>query len=294
MCGNITNSSCKVDILQGAAYSALFIPGSIFNTAALCAFIAKRDSWTDTHIYMVNLAIADSALILFLPFRIYDAFFCLPKTTWCTHLMNVHFINMYASIMTLTAISVHRYLVVKFPFQTRSWRKKKETAVVVCLVIWGLLLSIGAIFQKENDPKKLWTCYERCKDNPLGPAAITMLIVPGFLIPLLIIVFCSTQIKCILSKAESNSEEMKRILSIVMANMIVFIVCYTPIHVAFLVNLQKPPQDWQLNYPPAHVYLQVSEWIAATNCCLDSFSYFFLLKSFYSQINGSTKALSTP
>lgn len=113
----------------------------------------------------------------------------------------------------------------------------------------------------------------------------------GFLTPLMIIVFCSSQIIYILSKVDDTSEEKKNdrsqdkknIVGIVTANMIVFIVCYTPIHVGFLiVHFYSPPHDWQSQRVPAHVYFRVSEWIATTNCCFDSISYYFLLKRRYS------------
>lgn len=287
---NATNTTCNEDLLQGFAYSPLFLLGFLVNAAALRAFIAKWDSWTDTDIYMFNLAIADTALVLFLPFRIYDAFFCLPKTNLCTFLICIHFINMYASIMTTTAISVHRYLIIRFPLQARSWRRKKETAFAVCLLLWLFLVTICAIFRKENDPEKLWTCYERCKNKPLGIEFIMILVLLGFLTPLMTIVFCSSQIIYILSKVDDKSEEKKNdksqekknIVGIVKANMIVFIVCYTPIHVGFLIiYFYSPPQDWQSQRIPAHVYFLVSEWIAATNCCFDSIGYYFLLKRLY-------------
>ncbi|XP_028283644.1 G-protein coupled receptor 35 [Parambassis ranga] len=281
-CVNNTNTSCTVDTLQGLAYVPVFFVGFLVNAAALRAFIAMRSSWTDTHIYMLNLAVADSSLILFLPFRIYDAFCSLPKTYLCTFLIYTHFINMYASILTTTAISVQRYLIIRFPMQARSWRKKKETAFAVCLFIWVLLVTLGAAFRKDNYPNNLWTCYERCKDKPLNPLFIVLLVFLGFLAPLVIIVFCSSQIIWILLKDTDKSEEKKSSIGIVTANMVVFIVCYTPIHIAFVVNyFAKVPEDWRLNHLPAHVYLLVSEWIAATNCCFDSVSYYFLLKRFY-------------
>ncbi|XP_019962426.1 G-protein coupled receptor 35-like [Paralichthys olivaceus] len=280
---NITNTNCTVGILDGLAYTPVFLLGFLINAAALHAFIAKRDSWTDTHIYMFNLAIADSTLVLFLPFRIFDAFFCLPKTTLCTFLLYIHFINMYASIITTTAISVQRYLAVRFPLQARSWRKKKEAAVAICLVIWGLLVTVSVVFRKENYPDRLWTCYERCKNRPLQIQFILILVIFGFLAPLVIILFCSSQIICILSKVDGQSEEKKSIVGLVSANMIVFIVCYTPIHIGFLVNyFYTAPPDWQHVYIPAHIYLLVCEWIASTNCCFDSISYYFLMKHFYS------------
>ncbi|KAM9845273.1 G-protein coupled receptor 35 [Aulostomus maculatus] len=283
MC-NITNASCSEDVLQGLAYCPVFLMGFLVNTAALRAFMAIKDSWTDTHIYMFNLALADFSLIIFLPFRIYNNFFCLEKSFWCTFLINTHFINMYASILTTTAISMQRYVAIRFPLQARSWRRKKGAAIAVCLLIWGVLLVICGVFQKENSTQNLWTCYERCKDKPLSLQIIVILMIVGFLAPLLIIVFCSTQIILLLKKADARSASLQRsITGIVTANMLVFIICYTPIHVGFLVNyLQPVPENWPFVHMPAHAYLQVSEWIASTNCCLDSFGYYFLLKRFYS------------
>ncbi|PWA25464.1 hypothetical protein CCH79_00005182 [Gambusia affinis] len=109
MCKNATNQTdpyCSDSILEGSGYSLVFLLGLVVNGAALRAFVAMRASWTDTHIYMLNLSLADFTLVLFLPFRIYDAFFCLPKTLLCTFLIFIHYINMYASILTTTAISI--------------------------------------------------------------------------------------------------------------------------------------------------------------------------------------------
>uniref|UniRef100_H3BZN6 G-protein coupled receptors family 1 profile domain-containing protein n=1 Tax=Tetraodon nigroviridis TaxID=99883 RepID=H3BZN6_TETNG len=235
---------------------------------------------------MFNLNMADFTFILFLPFRIYDSIFCLPKTKFCTFLIYTHYINMYASILTTTAICVHRFLVIRFPLQAKSWRKKKETAFAVCLVIWGLLVIVCAIHRRENYPVNLWTCYERCKNKQFPEHFILVLVFLGFFTPLLIIAFCSSQIISILSKMNDRSEEEKSTIGIVTANMVVFIVCYTPIHVAFLVNFnQVLPSDWHLSLKklPTHQFLLVSEWIASTNCCFDSISYYFLLTRFYSK-----------
>ncbi|XP_028329068.1 lysophosphatidic acid receptor 4 [Gouania willdenowi] len=282
----ITNCStnhtkCTVDVLQGVAYSFVFLLGFLVNAAALHAFLSKRNMWTNTHIYMLNLVVADTALIVFLPFRIYDAFFCLPKTLLCSVLISMHFINMYASIWTTAVISVHRFLLIRFPIQARAWRRKKTTAVVVSLVCWGLLVALCVIYHDENHPDKLWTCYERVEDKPLTKHFVAILIVLGFLVPLLILVLCFSQIVRILRKAP-NRDEMKRVISIITANMVVFVLCFTPVHVGFLVNhFNEYLPNWKCAHPPAHVNFLVSEWIASTNCCFDSISYYFLLKSSY-------------
>lgn len=111
---------------------------------------------------------------------------------------------------------------------------------------------------------------------------MVIMVLLGYITPLAIIVFCSSCIIHILVKVE-KSEERNSIIGLVTANMIVFIVCYTPIHVGFVVNyFNKVPENWQIESIPAHTYLLVSEWIASTNCCFDSISYYFLLKRFYS------------
>lgn len=277
-----TNTTCKVDYLSALAYTPLFLLGLCLNAAALRIFIAKKASWKDTHVYMFNLNMADFALILFLPFRIYDALFCLPKTHLCTILIFSHFVNMYASILTTTAISVHRFLAIRFPLQARSWLKKKETAFAVCLILWVLLVILCVIFREENYPDKLWNCFERCKNHPLNLLLILILTCLGFLTPLLIIVYCSSQIISILLEEDNRSEEKMSTIGIVTANMAVFVFCYTPIHIGFLVNYYyKFPPDWQEVLSPVHIYLLVSEWIASTNCCFDSISYYFLLRRFY-------------
>ncbi|XP_054624706.1 G-protein coupled receptor 35 [Dunckerocampus dactyliophorus] len=283
MGAHISDANCTVDSLLGLAYCPLFVLGLLVNAAALCAFI-QQESWTDTHIYMFNLVIADSSLIICLPFRIYHSFFCLDKTHWCTFFISTHFINMYASIMTSMAISIHRYLVVSFPLQVRSWRKKKETAFAVCLLIWGSLVTTAIVYREENYPHKLWTCFERCKDQPLRLNFIVILLLLGFIAPLLTVVFCSSRIICILLKTEggASSPLQRNIVGIVTANMLVFIGCYTPIHVGFLVNyFYNAPANWQFIRLPVHEYLRVSEWIASSNCCFDSVGYYFLLKKVY-------------
>nr|XP_040028120.1 G-protein coupled receptor 35-like [Gasterosteus aculeatus aculeatus] len=191
---NFTKPSCKEDVLQAVGYGSVFLLGFLVNAAALRALIVKQSSWTDTHIYMLNLVIADTSLLLFLPFRIYNAFFCMDRNYLCTFLIFLHYTNMYASILTTTAISVQRYLILRFPLQARTWKKKKETACAVCCLIWGFLVVSWVIFREDNDPKNLWTCFERCKNHPLSVAFIYIIVCLGYITPLLIIVFCSSSI----------------------------------------------------------------------------------------------------
>ncbi|KAM6948339.1 G-protein coupled receptor 35 [Aplochiton taeniatus] len=272
-------------MLEGVGYTGVFVLGLLLNVAALSMLMARRARWMDTHVYMVNLAAADLALIVFLPFRIYNAFFSLEKSFLCTFLISTHYINMYASILTGVAVSVHRYLAVRFPLRARAWRRKKQAALAVCLAIWVTVVAICAAYRRDNYPEKLWTCYARREDIRLTPAFLLLLVGLGYLGPLLVIVFCSSQTIYILSRAkeEGLTADKRSVAGVVKANMIVFIVCYTPIHVGFLLIYYMSNPDWDFTHTPAHLYLLAAEWVSTTNCCLDAISYYFLLKRFYTE-----------
>ncbi|XP_035655333.1 G-protein coupled receptor 55-like [Oncorhynchus keta] len=291
MCNN--NNTCEVETLQAVGYLPVFLVGLLLNMAVLRVFLAKRAMWTDTHVYMLNLAAANFSLVFFLPFRIYKAFHRLDRTHFCTFLISTHYINMYASILTVTAISIHRYLAVKYPFHTRTWRSKK-VAAVVCGTIWVTVVTICAVFRKDNDPRKLITCYEVFQESTLSVEFLVVLEVLGYLLPVLILVFCSTQTIRVLMKEKDEDEdttvEKRNIIGIVTANLIVFVVCYTPIHLGFLLRFlfkQNKCESFKL----VRDFWLVCEWIATTNCFLDSISYYFMLKQFY--FENSRSAVNT-
>lgn len=129
------------------------------------------------HIHMLNLVIADTAFITLPSFQDLRCFFSACLRHPCV-LIKIHFVNMYASILMMTAISVQRYLVIRFPKPARSGRRFAHLV---------LLVTLHAVVQNKNDPEKLWTCYERCKDHRLQLAVLLILI---FLVPLLVVVFC--------------------------------------------------------------------------------------------------------
>nr|XP_046177935.1 G-protein coupled receptor 35-like [Oncorhynchus gorbuscha] len=291
MCNN--NNTCEVEILQAVGYLPVFLVGLLLNMAVLRVFLAKRAMWTDTHVYMLNLAAANCSLVFFLPFRIYNAFHRLDRTHFCTFLISTHYINMYASILTVTAISIHRYLAVKYPFHTRTWRSKK-VAAVVCGTIWVTVVTICAVFRKDNDPRKLITCYELSQESTLSVEFLVVLEVLGYLLPVLILVFCSTQTIRVLMKEKNEDEdttvEKRNIIGIVTANLIVFVVCYTPIHLGFLLRFLFKKNKWE-SFKLVRDFWLVCEWIATTNCFLDSISYYFMLKQFY--FENSRSAVNT-
>nr|XP_026690597.1 C3a anaphylatoxin chemotactic receptor-like isoform X2 [Ciona intestinalis] len=92
---------------------------------------------TVTAMYVVQLAIADSALLLTLPI------FGLQKVAmnWsfgaftCTLCHSIKFLSYYAGIFFLTAMSVDRYVAVAYSTKSHQLRTRRRT-MIVCLVVW--------------------------------------------------------------------------------------------------------------------------------------------------------------
>ncbi|XP_050982464.1 G-protein coupled receptor 55 [Labeo rohita] len=267
-----------ISLFEQVAYPPVFIVGLFFNITALLMF-CRLKRWTNTHIYMFNLLAADFLAIIFLPFKIFDAFCPFSPSVLCTVLMCTQYSNMYSSIFTITAISFHRFIAVRFPFLTKALASKsKTTAISACFFIWTIIAVICVINQKDLYTDKLESCYDRKFTKRLEMHFFLILEILGYLIPVLIVIICSIQTIYILVRSLQRVQgedrvARKNIAAVITANMFTFIVCFTPVHIGLLLQyLARPDKEF------VHVFFDVSKWIAITNCCLDSIGYYFLLK----------------
>lgn len=288
-CSVVRNTSeMGLVIFQRVAYTPVFILGLIMNTSALWYF-RRIPRWTDIRIYMLNLLLADLLLTLFLPFRIIETYCPMKQTYFCTILICVHYLNMYVSIFTITAISIHRYMAIRFPMQNKTSRaseaRRKKITGGICAFIWLVLLTLTISFRQNMAPKVLKTCYERNGREQMSIKFLLVLEVLGYLLPIFTVTTCSTQaiwtlLRSFKDISQCSEKEIidqrKSVVAIITANMIVFIVCFTPVHVGYLLRY-----IFKESSESVHIFYDVAEWLATTNCCLDSVGYYFLLKKVF-------------
>ncbi|XP_043076473.1 G-protein coupled receptor 55-like [Puntigrus tetrazona] len=276
----LNRTDVALGLFERVAYTPVFVVGLFFNVTALCVF-CRLKRWTDTHIYMFNLLLADFLSIIFLPFRILEAFCPMTPSAFCTFLLCTQYSNMYSSIFTITAISVHRFIAVRFPFLMKTLASKsKAIATSKCVFIWTVVVVVCACNSKDLNQELLETCYDRKLTKKLERHFFLLLEILGYVIPVLVVVFCSTRTIYVLIGSLKHVQgrdkaERKNIAAIITANMFTFIVCFTPVHIGLLLQYVILDDSWK---DFVHVFLDVTEWIATTNCCLDSIGYYFLLK----------------
>lgn len=238
-------------------------------------------------IYMRNLAIADLLLALCLPFRI--AYQNNNGPLLLCHIIGAFFyLNMYASIMFLSLISMDRYLKIIRPlqqFRIHSVQWSSRAAHVV----WVLNVVCIAPFlfeSKSNEP-----CSQKCfhfKTKGTVSAAINLTAVIAFFVLLFLFVYFYAKISAKLHRTSlmKNQPQTKRNSNRAMKKsfivLIIFIVCFVPYHL-----VRVPYILAQINIIPSlswkqtlHITNELVLCLSTLNSCLDPVIYFFLSDSF--------------
>ncbi|XP_077082075.1 G-protein coupled receptor 35.1 [Siphateles boraxobius] len=276
---NLTNTVLHLQTVTSIPTFILGVLGNIYILVMFCR--RPRADWTYMNIYITNMSIADCILLVFLPVKIH--YYNRPLEDelkeLCNCVLSVYYVNMYVSIFTLTAISVVRYVAIKYPMKSRAILSCRN-ALVVCALIWFTILSISPVYfvTDSNNDKKM--CFQRVKSG-LSLHFVLLLIIVGFLLPFLIILFCSVKIIYTLRKQLDIGIRSEKIqcMFIIAANFIVFVICFLPVHLGYFVKYVVQNKDNCNDKQLAHNFLHSALSISSMNCGLDCFSYFFATKT---------------
>ncbi|KAL1252015.1 hypothetical protein QQF64_019811 [Cirrhinus molitorella] len=288
-------SNCTLNITTGiqtfqlAALIPTFIlgvPGNIYVLVTFCRL--PRNTWTYMNIYISNMAIADCVVLVLLPVRFASniwesSYFWDQIRELCFLLVSVYYVNMYVSIFTVTAISVVRYVAIKYPLKAREILGCRK-ALVVCALIWLVTCSLSATFHYVDKPEenKSIKCFQKNKERELPLSFILVLNIVGFLVPFLIMLFCSVRVIFKLRKQLNIGSRVEKFqcMFIIAANLIVFVVCFFPIHFGFffkyITQAYNHACDAQFF---AHNFLHGAMCVSSMNCAFDCFSYYFATKT---------------
>lgn len=99
---------------------------------------------TATNIYIFNLALADTLVLLTLPFQGTDVLlgFWPFGNALCKTVIAIDYYNMFTSTFTLTAMSVDRYVAICHPIRALDVRTSSK-AQAVNVAIWALASVVG-------------------------------------------------------------------------------------------------------------------------------------------------------
>ncbi|NXK19912.1 GPR55 protein, partial [Arenaria interpres] len=280
---SFTDIDRLANTLQLAISIPTFILGLVLNAPALYVFCCFWKKQTKTSVYMINLTLADVLLLLSLPLKLHYSYTEAPGLL-CSFIESLYFVNMYVSIFIIVCITVDRYICIRYPFEGRANQSTKQ-AILICCVIWVIAWFCSTpmyVFRKKGPFK----CFRNMSHEATWNASyIVSVEIFGFLIPLAVLVFCSAQNILILLNHKSQAKkkvEGSGSLRVIIINLVVFLVCFTPVHLAICLQcLVKYGTivDCSLKQSIS-LFIQVSMILANLNCCLDAIFYYFAAKEF--------------
>ncbi|XP_061606989.1 lysophosphatidic acid receptor 6-like [Phyllopteryx taeniolatus] len=287
--------------LYSTVFSLVFVFGFLFNLVAVYIFGCTLKLRNETTTYMVNLVVSDSLFVLSLPFRI--VYFI--KREWmfgselCKISVALFYTNMYGSILFLTCISVDRFLAIVHPFRSQKLRTKRN-AKLACVTVWVLVLS-GSIptgfLLDTTSPKNVNAssnyCFENYSSNQWKSelSKVVMFIeTVGFVIPLMVNVFCSVMVLRTLKKPQTISRggsiNKTKILRMIIVHLLIFCFCFIPYNVNLMfysLVRTKVLKGCYAEHVVRTIY-PISLCIAVTNCCFDPVVYYFTSETIQSSI----------
>ncbi|NXF18176.1 GPR35 protein, partial [Rhodinocichla rosea] len=284
----MNHSSCNItayeifSVFQLCVYIPVLVLGIVLNVLALWVFSYKLGKWTETRVYMVNLAVADCLLLFTLPFKTLSQFQRLKVDSWCLLLEGGYFTNRFMSIGIITLIAADRYLAIKYPLRSKALRSPLKAAFASG-ILWIAIICETCLIKRFEDRREDDFCFEK---SSVTPSVITLCtIIAGFFIPLLILSYCSIQIIAELRKKKTDNccNEMltRKAVYIVSANMAVFIICFFPLYLGHLLRfvLDSVSSDCSA-IQSINNFVHFASILANTNCCLDAICYYFVNKEF--------------
>ncbi|NXL95299.1 GPR35 protein, partial [Alectura lathami] len=284
----MNQSSCSITayenfpLVQLCVYIPVLLLGILLNVLALWVFCCKLSKWTETRVYMVNLAVADCLLLFTLPFKTLSQFQQMKADRWCLILEGGYFINRLMSIGIVTVVAADRYLAIKYPLKAKVLRSPLQAAFASGF-LWIVIISVVSLIKTVESRELDEFCFEK---SSVKPSVITLCAsIGGFFIPLIIVSYCSTQVIAELMRKKNEDCHKEKLIRkavyIVSANMAVFIVCFFPLYLGHLLRFVM--DSFSSSCPAiqrVNNFVHLASVLANTNCCLDAVTYYFVNKEF--------------
>ncbi|KAJ8374142.1 hypothetical protein SKAU_G00047220 [Synaphobranchus kaupii] len=275
------------------ALYALALPvGILGNTAALLNYMCFRRTWTPSSVFLLNLALCDSAWMMTLPFALY---FSLRRPylkgfhTFCQFKKISFNINIYGSIFFLTLISFDRFAGAVHPISSLRWwgaeRARQCSALAwVALFLWSvpdLFLAFGT-----ERPSYAMVCMDHIRGPlPLVKAVSVARTVLGFGVPFgLMLAFYAMTVRALRSLPRGSKQRRRaaKPLVLISAAVVVFVVSFVPYHaiIVTLVVMRANRLVTVANVDTLHATYELFEALCSVSSALDPLLYILASERF--------------
>ncbi|XP_068562222.1 chemerin-like receptor 1 [Cebidichthys violaceus] len=240
----------------------------------ICLWKMKR---TVTATWYLSVAISDFLFCAFLPLEV----FYMITSHWpfglvlCKVTSSALFLNMYSYVFLLVLISADRCIMISFPVWSHNHRTvQKAIGVVVLMWVLSALLTLPSlIFRQTTVRGSVTQCYTSYMGHSRHKAVVLTRFICGFLIPFLVIVFCSLVLCVKLRRLTIKSTKPYKVMA---ALILSFFICWVPYHSFVLSESDLKNHSVEV----LETGLKVGTTLAAANSFISPVLYVFIGKDF--------------
>lgn len=281
-------------------YVFIFIVGLAANALVVWVNVRAEHHRHETHLYILNLAVADLCVVATLPVWVSSL---AQGGHWAfgeaacklTHLL--FSVNLFASIFFLACMSVDRYLTVTY-FGDAPGGRKRLVRRLVCAGAWLLALVasvpdtyfLRAVKVSHSDVTHCCPVYPEDSQQEWMAAVQLSFVMLGFAVPfpviavsyaLLASALSSTSSSTSSSASSSSAGDQERRLSrkVILTYIVVFLVCWAPYHVVLLMDalvlLGSLPLTCAMENA-LYVGMHLTQCLSLLHCCVNPVVYSFI------------------
>ncbi|XP_077312004.1 N-formyl peptide receptor 2-like [Lithobates pipiens] len=254
-------------------------------------FVAFRMKKTVNSFWFLSLAFADFIFCLFLPLTV--TYLALGYN-WpfgdfmCKLRYFVLYLNLSASVIQLTIISIDRCISVVFPVWCRNHHTVR-LAVKVILAIWivCLLLNVSYFINAHVSirHRSSLVCF---KNWSMHSVQVIIRFIVLFVIPFTIIIFCYTVIFMRIRKKHTTTSTKP--FKVIAAVIISFFICWFPYHVFSIMDSYVNYTLYNKLRLVIFIGKRISVALAYSNNCVNPFLYVFIGQHFKEKFWSSIKS----
>uniref|UniRef100_H3DP70 Cabz01093075.1 n=1 Tax=Tetraodon nigroviridis TaxID=99883 RepID=H3DP70_TETNG len=271
-----------------ALYSLFFLFGLLGNLLVIWVIVFGTRLRSMTDVCLLNLALADLLLVCSFPFMAPQ-----PSDQWafgdamCKMVLGV-FNIFYCGIFFISLMSIDRYLAVVHAVYTIRARTR-SLGITAAVVVWiaGFLASFpDLLFLKLQKVSSDFYCFPEYPKDTVNTSShywsvfsLFKMNILGLFLPLVIMLFCYSQIIWRLYHSHSSKKQAIRLVLIVVT---VFLFCWIPYNItSFFKALELLGIYGTCDFSKGiTLSLEITESIAYSHSCLNPILYVFVGEKF--------------